>query len=267
MHHVYVIIKNLNLKDILGDVGTIALLTACVCHDLDHRGTNNAFQSSSKSVLASLYSSEGSVLERHHFAQAICILNTSGCNIFENMSRKEYMRCLDTVKYAILATDIQNHIQILPAAQQIKDVGIDKNIESHRETLIALCMTAADLSDQTKDWETTKNTAKLIYKEFFSQGDMEKSMGNEPAVINDRERACVPEMQIGFMEFVALPAYKLLADLFPAYTEVLDRVQLNLKKWKRVKDEFHSRGIPITDSLDFLTDEFHRDLFEGMDDV
>lgn len=61
--------------------------------------------------------------------------------------------------------------------------------------------------------------------------------------------------------------HRLLADLFPAYTEVLDRVQLNLKKWKRVKDEFHSRGIPITDSLDFLTDEFHRDLFEGMDDV
>ena len=28
------------------------------------------------------------IFQRHHFAQAICILNTSGCNIFENMSRK-----------------------------------------------------------------------------------------------------------------------------------------------------------------------------------
>ena len=31
---------------------------------------------SSNSVLAALYSSEGSVMERHHFAQSMCILNT-----------------------------------------------------------------------------------------------------------------------------------------------------------------------------------------------
>nr|XP_047903985.1 cGMP-dependent 3',5'-cyclic phosphodiesterase [Anser cygnoides] len=41
-----------------------------------------------KSVLAALYSSEGSVMERHHFAQAIAILNSQGCNIFDHFSRK-----------------------------------------------------------------------------------------------------------------------------------------------------------------------------------
>lgn len=133
-----------------------------MCHDLDHRGTNNSFQVASvsraqrwdvhglggrgrswgdlhppqrrdsnrsalqKSVLAALYSSEGSVMEvrcvppqtspcpaprgsgcvaaslpapcllprprllpqRHHFAQAIAILNSQGCNIFDHFSRK-----------------------------------------------------------------------------------------------------------------------------------------------------------------------------------
>ena len=35
-----------------------------------------ALKISSNSVLAALYSSEGSVMERHHFAQSMCILNT-----------------------------------------------------------------------------------------------------------------------------------------------------------------------------------------------
>lgn len=53
----------------------LALLTSAVCHDLDHRGTTNSFQMATESVLASLYSSEGSVMERHHLAQTLCILN------------------------------------------------------------------------------------------------------------------------------------------------------------------------------------------------
>ena len=69
------------------------------------------------------------------------------------------MRCLDTIKHAILATDIQNHIQLLPTAEKIARMGISKEEKGHCDVLIALCMTAADLSDQTKDWETTKNTA------------------------------------------------------------------------------------------------------------
>lgn len=41
----------------------LALLVSCLCHDLDHRGTTNSFQMASNSVLAGLYSSEGSVME------------------------------------------------------------------------------------------------------------------------------------------------------------------------------------------------------------
>ena len=76
------------------DIELLALFIACLCHDIDHRGTTNSFQVSSvsiykkenvivpfhevpvmkqfstiktiflqKSALASLYSSEGSVME------------------------------------------------------------------------------------------------------------------------------------------------------------------------------------------------------------
>ena len=41
-------------------------------------------------------------MERHHFAQAMCILNTEGCNIFESLKQEDYTRCLDLMKDIIL---------------------------------------------------------------------------------------------------------------------------------------------------------------------
>ena len=54
---------------------------ACLCHDLDHRGTNNAYQTKMVSPLAQLYST--STMEHHHFDQCVMILNSDGNNIFQ----------------------------------------------------------------------------------------------------------------------------------------------------------------------------------------
>lgn len=42
----------------------------------------------------------------------MCILNTEGCNIFENVSRKEYEQLLDLIRDIILSTDIAHHLRI-----------------------------------------------------------------------------------------------------------------------------------------------------------
>lgn len=54
----------------------LALLVSCLCHDLDHRGTTNSFQMASNSVLAGLYSSEGSVMEVQ-FSVEFCYMHGS----------------------------------------------------------------------------------------------------------------------------------------------------------------------------------------------
>jgi len=78
---------------------------------LDHRGTTNAFQLQSNTPLAQLYSSEGSVLERHHFAQTVTILGMDECNIFEQLNRQQYLDVLDCIREVILATDIAAHLR------------------------------------------------------------------------------------------------------------------------------------------------------------
>ena len=47
----------------------------------------------------------------------------------------------------------------------------------------------------------------LVYREFFKQGDLEKAMGNRPVEMMDREKACIPSLQIQFIDDVALPVY------------------------------------------------------------
>uniref|UniRef100_A0A8C9QB13 Phosphodiesterase n=1 Tax=Spermophilus dauricus TaxID=99837 RepID=A0A8C9QB13_SPEDA len=251
-HFCYLLYKNLELTNYLEDIEIFALFISCMCHDLDHRGTNNSFQVAS--VRPALPKQEPSLM--HHFAQAIAILNTHGCNIFDHFSRKDYQRMLDLMRDIILATDLAHHLRIFKDLQKMAEVGYDRTNKQHHRLLLCLLMTSCDLSDQTKGWKTTRKIAELIYKEFFSQGDLEKAMGNRPMEMMDREKAYIPELQISFMEHIAMPIYKLLQDLFPKAAELYERVASNREHWTKVSHKFTIRGLPSNNSLDFLDEEY-----------
>ncbi|KAF0309756.1 cGMP-dependent 3',5'-cyclic phosphodiesterase [Amphibalanus amphitrite] len=256
-HFAYLMLKNLQLVEsrCLDDLESLSLLTACLCHDLDHRGTTNSFQVASRSVLASLYSSEGSVMEQHHFAQSVCILNTDGCNILSELPPKDYTQCLDMVRGMILATDLSRHLSIMTELEAMATGGYRSCEPRHRRLLHSLLMTAADLSDQTKRWLSSKKAAKLVYREFFSQGDMEKQMGNDPSEMMDRERAFIPKLQIQFLDDIALPVYSLMGSLFPACEEVYAQTKANRRCWQRMADICSRRNATNVQSIDVFDNE------------
>ncbi|KAH9523328.1 cGMP-dependent 3',5'-cyclic phosphodiesterase [Bulinus truncatus] len=234
-HFCYLLIKNLHLHNYLDDIELLALFVSCLCHDIDHRGTTNSFQVQSQSVLAALYSSEGSVMERHHLAQSMCILNTEGSNLFENLSSKEYQSVLDLMRDIILATDLAHHLRTVKDQEHLAESdSYDRNNPKHKHILLCLLMTACDLSDQTKNWNNTKHIATLVYQEFFSQGDLEKALGKNPLEMMDRERACIPELQISFLDNIAAPVYKILARMFPEAQTPAKNVEENRKHWVHI---------------------------------
>jgi len=269
-HFAYLLVKNLHLTTVFDDLTCYSFLIAALCHDLDHRGTNSAFEISSQSPLASLYSSKGSVMERHHFAQTVTLLGIDGCNVFKGTSSEDNQRALDIIQEVILATDLSQHLRIMKDLNQLGErveKGFDlkteiRNNAQVRHLIISVLMTSSDLSDQTKNWATTKNTAKNIYDEFFTQGDLEKDMGLEPNIDMDRSKACVPKIQKSFNDFIVCPVYTVLAKLFPETEKVLEKVMLNKHRWNEIYDEWQKLNKSAKESMLVLDEKFDKNVLE-----
>ncbi|NWS78855.1 PDE2A phosphodiesterase, partial [Crotophaga sulcirostris] len=267
-HFCYLLYKNLELVNYLEDIEIFALFISCMCHDLDHRGTNNSFQVASKSVLAALYSSEGSVMERHHFAQAIAILNSQGCNIFDHFSRKDYQRMLDLMRDIILATDLAHHLRIFKDLQKMAEVGYDPKNKQHHSLLLCLLMTSCDLSDQTKGWKTTRKIAvsatPWVWPPHHHFGHPDVPMDHlvvltvASRVPSSRDGdSVVAPMEGGAAPWLMVaPHPRLLQDLFPKAAELYERVASNREQWTKVSHKFTIRGLPSNNSLDFLDEDY-----------
>ncbi|CAK9809660.1 cGMP-dependent 3',5'-cyclic phosphodiesterase [Anthophora quadrimaculata] len=255
-HFAYLLMKNLNLinENYMTHLEALVFLVSCLCHDIDHRGTNNSFQTKCSTVLASLYSSEGSVMERHHLAQTMCILNTEGCNIFENFNSKEYSEALDLLRNNILATDLAAHFRTVEKQVEMIRNKFDKNDIKQRKLLFDMLMTCCDLSDQTKQWKVSKKTAEHIYDEFFSQGDLEKSMGSCPIEMMDRERASIPDLQVQFITNIVLPLFINLSALFPMVQPLVDLLKENRALWEISKSIFRKHMKTGMKGIDILLD-------------
>ena len=86
--------------------------------------------------------------------------------------------------------------------------GYEGGNDQHHKNMCSLLMTASDLSSTCKEWKWSKKVSDLIYDEFFTQGDLEMALGHTPSEMMDRNKAFVPEQQLGFLDHIAGPAYK-----------------------------------------------------------
>ena len=101
----YVLIHGCRLQESLSKRDICVLLTACICHDLDHPGYNNTYQINARTELAvrsdqvlpsvsvtvlSYRYNDMSPLENHHCAVSFKILSSPECNIFANLSEEEF---------------------------------------------------------------------------------------------------------------------------------------------------------------------------------
>ncbi|XP_019617478.1 PREDICTED: dual 3',5'-cyclic-AMP and -GMP phosphodiesterase 11A-like [Branchiostoma belcheri] len=227
------------LAEKMSSMEMLVLLVACLCHDLDHRGTNNAFQQKSQSPLAKLYGTFAT-MEHHHFNHAVMILNNQSHNIFSNLTNEEYSKVMKMLKHAILSTDLTLHFQIRKEFFSLASSGeFDRNDKKHREMLRGMLMTACDLAAVTKPWEIQKKVAELVTSEFFDQGDKERAELNlEPAALFDRRRKDdLPEMQLGWIDSVCYPLYEALVKVEPRLAPLRDGVSANREKWLKLNEE------------------------------
>ncbi|CAB3403418.1 unnamed protein product [Caenorhabditis bovis] len=254
-HFCWLVLRTDACKQNLDDVERLSLLIACLCHDIDHRGTTNSFQLQSKTPLAQLYSSEGSVLERHHYAQTVSILTTPECDILSHLPAGQYRSILSNIREVILATDIAAHLKKVAQIQKMVKAGFRKSSIVDHYMLSSLIMTASDLSDQSKNFHNAKLIAENIYTEFFAQGDLENEIGVTPLEMMDRHKAFVPQVQIEFLDTIGLPVFKMLSEVIPDGKSTYESICANRVCWQALHEEM-SRVDPTTlKELDYLRDE------------
>lgn len=257
-HFAFLLLRTPAVRTQLDELERLSLVIACLCHDIDHRGTTNSFQKQARTPLAQLYSSEGSVLERHHYQQTINILSEGECDILSNLTGNQHKAVYDHIKEIILATDIAQHMTKVGEMRKMITQGINPSREQHHYLTVCLLMTASDLSDQTKHFKNSKGIAESIYTEFFSQGDLEKQMGSSPVEMMDRDRACVPRVQIDFIDTVALPVFDMLSSAVPESLPTFHSLLNNRRCWAYLEEIFKERGV-TTNGLDFLRDQLLED--------
>ncbi|XP_027142883.1 dual 3',5'-cyclic-AMP and -GMP phosphodiesterase 11A [Larimichthys crocea] len=230
----FIMITTANFQDVLSDAEILALMVGCLCHDLDHRGTNNAFQAKTGSALALLYGTSAT-LEHHHFNHAVMILQSEGHNIFANLCSKEYSNMMQLLKQAILSTDLTLHFERRTKFFECVLSGeFSWTDEGHREVLRSMLMTACDLGAVTRPWKISKQVAELVTSEFFEQGDRERSeLKLTPAAIFDRNRKDeLPALQLEWIDGICKPLYQALLKLNRKLQPMVDGIDANRNKWQ-----------------------------------
>ncbi|XP_077625193.1 rod cGMP-specific 3',5'-cyclic phosphodiesterase subunit alpha isoform X2 [Crocuta crocuta] len=240
------------LKRYFTDLEALAMVTAAFCHDIDHRGTNNLYQMKSQNPLAKLHGS--SILERHHLEFGKTLLRDESLNIFQNLNRRQHEHAIHMMDIAIIATDLALYFKKRTMFQKIVDQSKTYETEqewtqymmleqTRKEIVMAMMMTACDLSAITKPWEVQSKVGLLVAAEFWEQGDLERTvLQQNPIPMMDRNKADeLPKLQVGFIDFVCTFVYKEFSRFHEEITPMLDGITNNRKEWKALADEYDAK--------------------------
>nr|XP_003462440.1 cone cGMP-specific 3',5'-cyclic phosphodiesterase subunit alpha' isoform X1 [Cavia porcellus] len=240
------------LKKYYTDLEAFAMVAAAFCHDIDHRGTNNLYQMKSTSPLAKLHGT--SILERHHLEYSKTLLQDESLNIFQNLSKRQFETVIHLFEVAIIATDLALYFKKRTMFQKIVDACEQMQTEEaaikyvtidpvKKEVIMAMMMTACDLSAITKPWEVQSQVALLVANEFWEQGDLERTvLQQQPIPMMDRNKKDeLPKLQVGFIDFVCTFVYKEFSRFHKEITPMLNGLQNNRVEWKSLADEYDAK--------------------------
>mmetsp|Transcript_7866 Transcript_7866/g.10994 ORF Transcript_7866/g.10994 Transcript_7866/m.10994 type:complete len:429 (-) Transcript_7866:496-1782(-) len=236
----------------LDDLEVAALLLGALCHDLDHPGLNNDYHIRRRLPLALRYN-DTAVLENHHAAKMVELLEDVRMSIMENAEEWQSQRFRQLATAAILATDMGVHFTLLEqfeaclaeggaggpraattegallAAGFDPDRGVDLGglgsalaaqpafvSAEERALLVKVLLHAVDISNPARPWAVAQRWNDLITEEFFRQGDRERAEGLAVSPNMDRAAADVPSSTLGFVDFIVAPLFAAVARALPA---------------------------------------------------
>ncbi|CAK0789133.1 unnamed protein product [Prorocentrum cordatum] len=148
----------------------LALLIACVGHDVGHMGTNNAFLVKTSHSLAMTYN-DISPLENMHAHRVFQTFRLPGMNVLESIESDAATTLRSKIIEAILATDMSHHFELVeklsarvlrssdqPLATEFEtDMKMREASRVDRRMLLQCCVHVFDLGHTCRPWRVHRH--------------------------------------------------------------------------------------------------------------
>ncbi|XP_076007957.1 cone cGMP-specific 3',5'-cyclic phosphodiesterase subunit alpha'-like [Genypterus blacodes] len=264
-HTMFCLLQTGKLRRYYSDLDAFAMVAAAFCHDIDHRGTNNLYQTKSAAPLAKLHGT--SIMERHHLEYSKTLMDDEALNIFCNLQKRQFENVQHLFDVCIIATDLalyfkkrtmfQNIVNATePMTDEKESTAYISNNPVRKEIVMAMMMTGCDLSAITKPWEVQSKVALMVAAEFWEQGDLERTvLDQQPIPMMDRNCSeQLPKMQCGFIDFVCAFVYKEFARFHKEIQPMFDGLNNNRSHWNEQAEVYNAKMKAIEDEKKKLED-------------
>ena len=205
----------------LNSFQVLSLLLAAICHDVDHPGHNNAFETATLSKLAIMYSDD-SVLERHHCATTFTIMQEEGCGVLSNMTPPEFAQCRRIIIHSILATDMKEHTELSRKLALLPDNTFEEFGKDTQGDLYSLFFSVVlhtgDLSGQALPINQALMWGEKVISEFAIQAEKEEALGLPvaPFMKQAHDPVKAAGVQKGYIDFILKPWWNQFVRFFDA---------------------------------------------------
>ncbi|KAH3761087.1 high affinity cGMP-specific 3',5'-cyclic phosphodiesterase 9A [Pelomyxa schiedti] len=122
------------------------------------------------------------------------------------LTQQEFLEFHQMVTSIVLGTDMAKHVEILSQFKSKLSVGDFDTSKTGDLTLVfQMLIKMADISNQTRPWETARIWTDLIMEEFYRQGDQEEEKHLSKSPFMDRTSTRVATCQGAFIKFFVSP--------------------------------------------------------------
>ncbi|CAD7943402.1 unnamed protein product [Amoebophrya sp. A25] len=232
--------------DYADDVDIFALMVAALCHDLGHPGLTNEHFVNQGHRLARTYNNLA-VLENMHAYTMYTILELPGCNLLEEFSAAEQAQFRAVATTAIMGTAMTVHFDLMKSLTQVKNardaeelqekpILDEKRFNHDAEVMKKIIVHAADLGNCVQPLGSYTQWAERIFMENHLQCEYEKgqksSFESFAMEVNPGDSTKLAKFQLGFLDFIAVPFWETIVDLYPLLEDRRVAMHANVKYWR-----------------------------------
>jgi len=108
-----------------------------------------------------------------------------------------------------------------------------KNFDN-QQLILSNLLHAADISNPAKPEAVYDQWIKVLFEEFFKQGDIEKNQKLTVSLLCDRAVTNIEKAQIGFINYIVAPLWDLVYQITPESAPYVDNIKMNLKRFEEI---------------------------------